>query len=151
MVIPFPNSSTVCYFVLSGSWKLKVTLTLEVHSELLYNVGLERLPLRLDCENFPAELILLAIGIVDGNLAFTSNQERSSCSRCRCCCPDAVFLRPLELDYLIEVILYLKWLAKSLYNKQSYWLWIATWPLMYNKDKKSQNTPIWNGTKNTEM
>ena len=35
--------------------------------------------LMLDWDNVPTELILLAIGIVDGNLAFTSNHERSSC------------------------------------------------------------------------
>ena len=72
MVIPFPNSSTMFYFVLSGSWKLKLTLTVEVHSKLLYNIGLDKLPSRLNWDDVLTELIMVAIGVVDGNLAFTS-------------------------------------------------------------------------------
>ena len=78
----FSTSSTlICYFLLNGSWQLRVTI--KVQAVLLYTVDSDRS--RLDWGNVPAELIMLTSGVVDGNLAFTSNQERGSCHECAMC------------------------------------------------------------------
>ena len=64
---------------------------------LLYEWSSDRS--RLDGGNVPAELIVLAAGVVEGNLAYIPNQERSSCFNLLTRQPCTV---SLKLDWFIS-------------------------------------------------